>query len=264
MKTFALCGLALAGVAGSAVAGVEHNAGNLTINRVYELGQASSGGARLDAGASYSNITNFTGQAFANGGSQNQSGNTITRMVVDDTVWAGPTLTGQSVLTLRFSVANLNTSTVSARARVRFYLDNGSGAPGNYYTGFTFNALAFGSGVTTVTGSLAANAFLAVAPGTRLWAGIVFDNNNGATGATAAQLDNLGQGIFNPVDIGSSADSAFQTTAAGSFVANNPAGSSFNFNGNPVANFGWEFVVPAPSSLALLGLGGLVAARRRR
>lgn len=268
MKTMALGVLALAGVAGSAMADVEFHAGNLTVNRVYEMGQAAYGSPRLDPGASYSNIDNFTGQAFANGGTANQSGNLITRLVADDTTWAGPVLTGQSVLTVRFSVANLNTTAVSARARIRFWAADGAGgAPGSYYSGvgFTFNAISFASGVTVLTGTIGAGLFPAVAPGQTLWAGLTFDNNSGATGATLAQMNNLGQGIFNPVGIGSSADRFFQTTAAGSFFGTaNPAGSLTNFSGNPVGNFGWEFIVPAPSSLALLGLGGLVAARRRR
>jgi hypothetical protein len=97
--------------------------------------------------------------------------------------------------------------------------------------------------------------------------GLTFDNNSGATGATATQLNNLGMGLFDPPTIGTSADAMFQTTAAGDFAVNNPAGSLFNFNGNPPANafFGMS-VVPEPATMTLAGLGiaGLIIFRRRK
>jgi hypothetical protein len=39
--------------------------------------------------AVWSNVTNFTGNAVANGGSANQAGNQITTLVADDAVFAG-------------------------------------------------------------------------------------------------------------------------------------------------------------------------------
>jgi hypothetical protein len=267
MKT-AIGILALAGLAGSAVADIEIQAGDLIRGQSYTLGQATDFGTRATPGASYSNIDTFTGSAFSNGGAANQAGNSITRMVADDISFALPYLAGQSFSQFTFSVTNLNTVAVSARPRVRFWLADGAGGgPGTYYSGigYTFNAISFGANsVGLFTGTIGPG-FLQPAPGQTLWAGITFDNNTGATGATIAQLNNLGQGIFNPPAVGSSADAFFQTTAAGSFFGtNNPAGTLTNFGGNPVGNFGWEFVVPAPGSVALLGLGGLVASRRRR
>jgi hypothetical protein len=72
--------------------------------------------------------------------------------------------------------------------------------------------------------------------------------------------------------VGSSQDRFFQTTAAGSFFpTNNPAGTALSLGNDPSdpfspppANFGWEIVVPSPAGLAVLGMGGLMAARRRR
>jgi len=74
-----------------------------------------------------------------------------------------------------------------------------------------------------------------------------------ASGGTAA---NLAFGLRGPINVGSSTDNIFNVTA----------GTSGNFGGNPLANFGLKVLtdVPAPASLGLLGLGGLVAARRRR
>jgi hypothetical protein len=267
MKT-AIGILALAGLAGSAVADIEIMAGDLVRGQSLTIGQAQDFGNRATAGASYSNIDTYTGSVFSNGGAATVSGNGITRLVADDITFALPYLAGQSFTQFTFSVANLNLVAVSARPRVRFWLADGAGGgPGTYYSGigYTFNAISFGANSVGLFSATLSPGFLQPAAGQTLWAGITFDNNNGATGATIAQLNNLGQGIFNPPAVGSSADRFFQTTAAGSFFnTNNPAGTLTNFGGNPVGNFGWEFVVPAPGSVALLGLGGLVASRRRR
>ena len=263
--------LAALGFAGTAMADVEIMAGNLQRGHQFTLGEASNFGGRATPGASYSNIDTFTGSGFSHGGAAVLSGNTITRMVMDDLTFALPYLAGQNISSFTFSVTNLNTVAVSARPRVRFWLgDAAGGAPGTYYAspgaiGYTFNAISFGANsVGLFTGAIAP-AFLQPAAGQVLWAGITFDNNVGATGATIAQMNNLGQGIFGPPVVGSSQDAMFHTAAAGSFFNTaNPAGAITNFGGNPVANFGWEFNVPAPGSIALLGMGGLLVARRRR
>ncbi len=188
----------------------------------------------------YDNTVNFLGQVFLNGGAAVQTGNTITRLAADDITVAGG-FAGQAVRRFEFSVANQDAATVSARPRVRFYQDN-AGVPGTYITGYSFNPIAFPAGVSVLysTFTAAAPAFTIPASGV-FWAGITFDNNTGGTGATLAQMNNFGQGIFNPPTPGSSADLFFLTTAAGSFNVNAPAGALSNFSGNPVANFGWAF-----------------------
>jgi hypothetical protein len=188
----------------------------------------------------YSNISNFTGQGFANGGSALQGSNTITRLVADDITPTG-VHAGMTVAQWTFSVANFNAVPVIARPRVRFYLaDGSSGGPGTLLVGFSFNAITIPAGSVQLLTATGAGFPM---PGTRFWAGLTYDNNNGATPATAAQLDQLGQGLFSPPTIGSSLDQMFVTGAAGSFLASNPAGSLNNFGGTPPANFGWEFNV---------------------
>ncbi len=186
----------------------------------------------------YSNITTFTGQVFANGGATNQAGNTITKLAADDCNFTGADA-GQSVSIFVFSVANLNAVSVSARPRVRFYQDN-AGAPGTLLAGFSFNPITFtANNIGLFSASLPAGSL--IMPSGTVWCGITFDNNTGGTGATAAQLNNLGQGMFNPPTVGSSADKFFISTAAGSNLVNSPAGSISNFGGAPAANFAWEF-----------------------
>ena len=199
----------------------------------------------VDPLAIYSNVTNFGGQAFANAGSTAS----ITRLVADNITFT--TYPGASnVTTIRFSVANLNATTQSVRARVRFYDSTGASlgaglpnGPGAYQTGFTFNAFSFGAGVTNLIGNLGTGFAVPANATTTWWAAITFDNVGTTTGATNAELNNFGTGLFNPVDVGSSTDIMFQTTAAGSFVSNNPAGAGVTFMAPTVANNGWEFVV---------------------
>ena len=204
----------------------------------------------VDPLAVYSNVTTFSGQAFAQGAATGG----ITRMVMDDLTFTTDPAVG-AVSTIRFSVANLNAIPHSVRARVRFWnadgaslgpgLPNGPGtyyAPGGTAVGFSFNAFTFGVGVTTLTGNVTFT--LPAGATTTLWAGLTFDNVGTTTGATDADLSNFGQGMFSPVDLGSSTNTLFETTAAGSFFnTNNPAGAAVNFGGSPVASQGWEFVV---------------------
>jgi hypothetical protein len=235
-----------------------------------QMGQPQTMGGTRGVTGIYSNTTTFLGQAFANGGSQNQSGNTITRLVADDL-----NLINASAVTevnqITFAVANLNATNTNCRARIRFW-QNGAGVPGAYLTdadnaaasiGFSFNPFSFAPGVTLLTGNLTGAGWSLAAGPQTIWAGLTFDNNTGQSGATAAQLDNMGVGLFDPPTEGSSTDNLFQTTAAGSFFPTpNPAGALVNFAGNPLANAGWE-LVPEPSSLALLALGALAVIRRR-
>lgn len=257
MSTLIL-GIALASAAG----GEERFGGDLQPLATFGIGVPGGLGGP-NAVTEYSNLATFSGQAFPHGGTQNQSGNLITRLVADDVTPMGAAA-GADVTELRFSVANLNASSVSVRPRLRFwYADGADGLPGNYYdkpadVGFTFNPITLGPGVTVLTATIAPGTF--VMPQETFWAGITFDNNGGATGATLAQMDMLGQGIFGPPTVGSSADRVFRTTAAGSFFGvDNPAGGALDFGGSPLANLGWEFTaVPEPRTMVIFAV--LVAA----
>jgi len=211
----------------------------------------------------YSDRTTFTGQFFANGGATVVGTDTITTLVADDiTPISG--YAGMAINNIYFSVANGNATAVSARPLLRIYDATGTGGgPGNIIAAFNFNPISFAA--NNVSGFFF-HPTLNVPSGT-FWMGMTFDNNSGATAATAAQLNNLGMGLFSPPTIGTSADTMFQTTAAGDFAVNNPAGSLFNFGGTPPANayFGLS-VVPEPSTTALAGLGlsALFVFRRRK
>lgn len=221
--------------------------------------------ASAQTAIAYSNTTTFTGFAVSNTGATLIGANTITRLIADDIFFDPAGAPGRFITAFQFSVTNLNTVAVTARPRVRFYADNGSGAPGAVLAGFSFTPISFAANTVQVFN--ASNAptvgFVTPSPGTPIWAGITFDNNNGTTGATLAQLNNLGQGTFDPPTLGSSLDRMFQTTAAGDFLVNNPVGATTNspFAGAPLADFGWQFtvVVPEPATIGLLGLSSIAA-----
>ncbi len=258
MKSFVATLLLLSTVGVSAAAAAEEvlPAGNLRVERVIPLSELGKQGVRVvravDPLAIYSNVTTFSGSGFAQG----PASAGITRLVMDDVTFT--TNPGVSaVTTVRFSVANLNATSQSVRARIRFWNADGASlgaglplGPGTYYApggtavGYSFAVVTFAPGVATLTGNLGAGFPVPAGATTTLWAGLTFDNVGTTTGATDVELSNFGQGMFTPVDIGSSTDVVFETTAAGSFFTTaNPAGAAVNFSGTPVANMGWEFVV---------------------
>lgn len=207
----------------------------------------------------YSDTTTFSGEGFANGGATVIAGNDVTKMAADD-ITVAPGFAGATVSSFTFSVANLNTSAVTAQPLIRFYSNDGtSGGPGTLLGAFTFNPISFSASVVGLFTFSGSNLFTVPTSGT-FWAGITFDDNTGATGATAAQLNNLGQGLFNPPTVGSSTDAFFETTSAGTFTGNNPAGGFDFFGGNPVANFGWSFSGTAATPEPGTGMLSLLAA----
>ena len=245
MKRLLLATLCLALAAGVASAAADITGRTLTHIATLPLGDQVT--LAPDATAAtvtvYSNIANFSGYTYLNGGAANQAGNTITRLAADD-ITPAPGFGGLNVIGCTFSVGNTSGTAINARARIRFYLADGAGGgPGTVVAGFSFNPIAFGAGVG-LYGFNPGGALLL--PLTPFWAGMTFDDNSGTTGATAAGLNTLGQGMFDPPVVGTSADLVFLTTAAGSHLNNNPAGSLGNAGGNPIASLAWKFDIEAP------------------
>jgi hypothetical protein len=224
--------------------------------------------ARADFTPLYSNTATFSGLGYAAGGATNVGGDLTTTMVADD-ITAGAGLGGFSVDQLSFIAENFNTSSVFAQAIVQIYQANGpDGGPGTLITEETTNVFLSAESIQQVT---ITSPSMFTMPTGLFWAGLSYDNALNEEGA--AQLNNLGQGIFGPPTVGSSQDLFFQSNSATSNGTTNPAGVVFFFGGNPPADFGWSFstaqAVPEPSSLALSAVGGLVLVgvrltRRRR
>jgi hypothetical protein len=218
----------------------------------------------------YSDVTNYSGSGYAALGASTVGSNIITNVVADD-ITSDATEVGTAVTSFEFSIVNFNSVSVTVSPLVSFWTNTGTGGgPGTLLGSFTINAVTIGAGAAQLFTVNEGGGTFFVAPAA-FWAGLTFDNNNGATGATAAQLNKIGQGIFAPPTVGSSADSFFQGTTPGQQSSNNPAGTFDFFNGNPVADFGWEFsnsmtAAPEPSSVLLVaagfGLAALLAKRR--
>jgi len=161
----------------------------------------------------------------------------------------------------RFSVYNGGAAPITARARVRFYQPNATNTgPGTIIAPVTFNPIAFPTGVTVFSAAGGGAATFTI-PGTQnVWIGITFDDSDGAggnTGATVADLNNLGVGFFNPPDRGSSLDRAFLTTTNGGFNSDNPPGALFDTPAI-VDNFGYEILVASTPTAGGVTLSGRV------
>ena len=195
--------------------------------------------------AIYSNITTFGGSAYGQGTATGG----ITRLVADDvTITTNPGVS--NVTGIKFSVYNGNAVNKDVRARVRIYSADGASlgaglpnGPGTAIAGYSFTITTFAPGVAVLSGTLGTGFAVPAGATSTIWMGLTFDNVGTTLGTTDAELSNFGQGFFTPVDLGSSTDLLFETTAAGSFLSNNPAGAALTFAGVPVANVGWELIV---------------------
>jgi hypothetical protein len=217
----------------------------------------------------YSNISNETWWGYAAGAAVTVGGNTITRMVADD-IHALTTYAGMSVMQISFTAGNFNTTSVNCRARLRIYAaDGGAGIPGTYLFGLDVGPLYFYASYAYVF-TVYLNPGQFPLPAKPFWAGITFDDMNGTTGMTAAQLNQMGQLTFAPATVGFTTYNAFRTTNAGSFDWTSPAGALFNGIGCSCppapppteASFGWDFSVDVATPVARTTWGQLKAIYR--
>ena len=220
----------------------------------------------------YSNVTTFSGQGYAAGGSAvDATDPTTTSLTIADDINLADGATG-TINSFTFSVANFNATDTLARPILSFYdMDPTTGAPTTLLFEAVFNPITFTAGtVNTFTYSSGSSTPLFTTGGS-FWAAETFDNGGTASATTATALDSLGVGLFDPPTVGSSQDVFFQSTNTGPGVygGNSPAGSFFYFGGTPVANFGFQFTggtsLPEPTALALALAGGtaIVALTKR-
>lgn len=202
----------------------------------------------------YANLTNDAGGNVTNGGAS--SATQGTRILADDINFNGSA--PFQVNQVSFSVTNEDFSSFTARPRIRFWKNDGTGGgPGTLVAAYSFSIMPFaGFSATTLSASLGSGfAF----PDNAAWVGIFFDAPTGAS-ATIDNLNNLGQAVYDPPNVGTSADQYFTSANPGA-ANNNPSGSiqGFGVGGPPIsANFGWTFQQScnnAPTSFNITGGG---------
>lgn len=194
-------------------------------------------GPLADPLAIYSNVDNATGSAFNNFTPIAADGS-FTAIRADDITFTTNPSVG-NITSVVVAVYNGSDAEITATVRFRAWLDNGSGAPGTFWNGFSSSAtlaIPSGGGAWNFTG-------LSWAPpnpgGTaNLWGGLQF---SASFDTDAAEL---GMFLYDPPGVGSSNDVMFAgDTAATMFGVNNPTGSTFNFGGPPAASAYLEFRV---------------------
>ncbi len=218
----------------------------------YRLGEPFNDAMRVVApDAIYSNVTSFTGAFVPIGGADATTAGTMlrnTRLLADDVqcIAGSP---GDRITELRFSVANGNATSLTCRPQLRFFADE-SGAPGAFLGGYNFNAISFTANnlvLLTFTIPDASQTIVIPASG-KVWVGTLFQSNGNVSPAVGGQLNNMGVGLYSPVDLGISANLDFLTTLGGGngvaspFVSNNPAGTVWIAPYAQPARHGYELV----------------------
>jgi hypothetical protein len=150
---------------------------------------------------------------------------------------------------------------VTADFIITFYSNDGtSGGPGTVLDTIYGEGLTFAAGFyyPLSTGTLPPSLQFVVPASGTFWAALTFDDHDGTTGATAAQLNELGVEISNPVAVGSSNPALyFEGSGAADFsspsscpsscgAVNNPAGTLGSLSTGQAANFYWSFSTPTP------------------
>lgn len=186
-----------------------------------------------------------SGVTYENGGATLNGSNTVTRLLADDVTPLASEV-GGDVRELKFTAVNIGITPVNARINFRFWFNSGGNLPGNYYDVPADVAFAddyqIAPGVNFLSIAIPAGTF--TLPTGPLWCGMSYDDHDGTTGATAAQLDKLGQAISGTATIGTSNDGAFITDNPGEFSGvDNPAGVALNPVGGPHFNLALELVV---------------------
>jgi hypothetical protein len=264
-----MSGLTAASVHAGVIAPTYDVTGAPTLEQTWTIGQSSPNGIRpavVTPGAAYSDDTTFSGSAVYAG----TNGTTkFTSLLADDI-----TTSAASSFTLgqfTFGIANGAAVAQTISPYVRFFAADGTGGtPGTYLGGINFNGISVAA--DNVAGFNYNASSLAITLPTSFWACEFY-----STTGSLANAAKVGDGTFNPPDIGTSADEDFMSstvsTSSSSFVSNSPAGTVnvSPYAGSPVANFEWEFnaaaPVPEPTSLSLCAIGAVgtfVRLRRRR
>jgi hypothetical protein len=141
---------------------------------------------------------------------------------------------GASITSLSFIAFNFNAAAVVARPVIYIWATDGAGGnPGTLLGKFVLADQTLAVGTNTISFTVPGGPI--IPSNMQIWAGIGFDNDNGASPITAAQLNALGGLTYHPATVGTDGPNAL-FIPPGSALTNpavNPFGATFG------ANYGW-------------------------
>jgi hypothetical protein len=159
---------------------------------------------------------------------------------------------GDSITSFSFTAENFSRGAVEARPTIYIWAADGAGGdPGTLLETLVLPDQTLAAGADTI--SVTVPSGLTVPASREIWAGIGFDNDNGASPITAAELDALGGLTFHPATVGADGPNAV-------FIGPGSAKTDptvLGFGTANTANYGWTVQAaptPEPSSFALLVL----------
>jgi hypothetical protein len=162
---------------------------------------------------------------------------------------------GLSITSLSFLAANFNAGAVEARPTIYIWAANGAGGnPGTLLGEFVLSDETLTTGINTINYTVPGG--LLIPASLQIWAGIGFDNDNGASPITDAELSALGGLTYHPATVGTDGPNAVFLPPGS--ASSNPAVIPFGTASG--ANYGWTVTaalivqpgvcVPFPVTLA--------------
>jgi uncharacterized protein (TIGR03437 family) len=192
----------------------------------------------------YQNTANPTGSGFAFNGHATLGSNLAANVDMNMLTLAAGSA-GQSISALSVLAYNFNSVAVEGRPTMYIWAADDGGNPTSLLGSFVLPITSFAAGSQqTLSLTLPGSGIIVPANG-EIWAGIGFDNDNGASTIAGTQLDNLGALTYHPATVGTDGPNAYFMGPGTSLndPAVNPFGSAFT------ANYGWT--VQATATLAL-------------
>lgn len=143
---------------------------------------------------------------------------------------------GYQITSLNFLAHNFGASRVKARPTLYVWATNGAGGgPGTLLGEFRLPITQFNGDANTQLSFTVPSGSLTVPKNTTIWAGIGFDNDNGATAITAGQLNALGGLTYPTASVGTDGSQAYFLPP--NFALADPAVVAFGARFG--ADYGW-------------------------
>jgi uncharacterized protein (TIGR03437 family) len=204
--------------------------------------------AQAPATLVYQNTANPTGTGYSFNGHTVLGSNLAANIDLNLLTLAAGSA-GQSISALNFRAYNFDSASAEARPTFYIWAADDLGNPSTLLGSFVLPLTSFAAGVEQALSLTLPGSGIIVPANGEIWAGIGFDNDNGASTITGTQLDGLGALTYHPATVGTDGPNAYFMGSGASL--NDPAVIAF---GTPfTANYGWTvqatptLASPAPS-----------------